>query len=108
MKVLRRRRPNYLILENVPNLARHEGGATWKTMRHRLRYAGYDTREHRFSPHQFGIPQVRDRIYIVGSRDGLDDFEWPAETPNPDMSILDALEDRPKDVKPIPEYVVNA
>ena len=40
-------------------------------MRHRLRYAGYDTREHRFSPHQFGIPQVRDRIYIVGSRDGV-------------------------------------
>jgi DNA (cytosine-5)-methyltransferase 1 len=107
MQVLRLRRPKYLVLENVPNLARHEGGATWKTMRHRLRYAGYDTREHRFSPHQFGIPQVRDRIYIVGSRDGLDDFEWPAETPNPEMSIVDALEARPKDAKPIPEYVVK-
>ncbi|MEX2016549.1 MAG: DNA (cytosine-5-)-methyltransferase, partial [Candidatus Hydrogenedentales bacterium] len=70
MQVLRLRKPKYLILENVPNLARHEDGATWKTMRHRLRYAGYDTLEHRFSPHHFGIPQVRDRNYIVGCRDG--------------------------------------
>jgi DNA (cytosine-5)-methyltransferase 1 len=62
IQVLRFRRPKYFILENVPNLARHQGGATWKTMRHRLRYAGYETRERRFSPHQFGIPQIRDRI----------------------------------------------
>ena len=65
VRVLRVRKPKYFILENVPNLARHEGGATWKSMRRRLRCAGYDTREHRFSPHQFGIPQVRDRIYII-------------------------------------------
>jgi len=107
MQILRLRKPNYVILENVPNLARHEGGATWKRMRHRLHCAGYDTREHRFSPHQFGIPQIRERIYIVGSRDDLDDFEWPAETPNPDMSIVEALEDHPKDAKPIPEYVIK-
>jgi DNA (cytosine-5)-methyltransferase 1 len=107
VQVLRFRKPRYFILENVPNLARHEGGATWKTMRHRLRYSGYDTRERRFSPHQFGIPQVRERIYIVGSRDGLDDFGWPAETPNPDMSIIEALEDHPKEAKPIPDYVVK-
>ena len=107
IQVLRFRRPKYFILENVPNLARHRGGETWNTMQRRLRYAGYDTCEHRFSPHQFGIPQVRDRIYIVGSRNGLDGFEWPAETPNPEMSIIDTLEDRPRDAKPIPEYVVK-
>ena len=107
MKVLRFRSPKYLILENVPNLARHGDGSTWKTMRHRLRYAGYDTLEHRFSPHQFGIPQVRDRIYIVGSREGLDDFEWPAEKPQTEMSIMDALENHPKDAKPVPDYVIN-
>jgi DNA (cytosine-5)-methyltransferase 1 len=107
MQILRLRKPTFVILENVPNLARHEDGATWKAMRRRLRYAGYDTREHRFSPHQFGIPQIRERIYIVGSRGSLDDFEWPAETPDPKMSILNALEDHPKDAKPIPEYVVS-
>jgi DNA (cytosine-5)-methyltransferase 1 len=70
-------------------------------MRHRLRRAGYDIREQRFSPHQFGIPQIRERIYIVGSLGGLDDFDWPTETPDPQMSILNALEDYPKDAKPI-------
>ena len=107
IQVLRLRKPRYLILENVPNLARHEDGATWTTMRRRLRYAGYDTREHRLSPHQFGIPQVRDRIYIVGSRDGLDHFQWPAETPDPEMSIVDVLEDHPNDARPIPDCVVK-
>jgi DNA (cytosine-5)-methyltransferase 1 len=105
--VLRLRKPSYFILENVPNLARHEGGATWKTMRHRLRCAGYSTAEHRFSPHQFGIPQIRERIYIVGAMHGLDQFHWPAETPDPQMSIVEALEDRPKDARPIPQYVIN-
>ena len=33
--------------------------------------------DHRLSPHQFGIPQVRDRVYIVGCRSGLDHFDWP-------------------------------
>jgi DNA (cytosine-5)-methyltransferase 1 len=76
-------------------------------MRHRLRYAGYDTQEHRFSPHQFGIPQIRERIYIVGSRRGLDNFKWPAETPNSSMSIIEALEDHPEDAKALPDYVVK-
>ncbi len=107
MKILEHRRPTYLILENVPNLSRHNNGATWKRMSNRLRCAGYDIREHRFSPHQFGIPQIRDRIYIVGSRHGLNEFNWPKETPNPDMSIVDALEDNPSDAKPIPQYVID-
>jgi DNA (cytosine-5)-methyltransferase 1 len=107
VRVLRTHRPKFFILENVSNLARHEGGATWNSMRRRLRYAGYDTREHRFSPHQFGIPQVRDRIYIVGSRCGLNGFQWPEETPNAEMSIVDALEDHPRDAKALPEYVVK-
>lgn len=106
MKILRYRKPKFLILENVPNLARHNSGKTWKSMSHRLRLAGYTIKEHRFSPHQFGIPQVRDRIYIVGCRDGLTGFSWPKESPDSDMSIIRALEDSPADAKPLPTQVV--
>lgn len=81
--ILHARKPKFLILENVPNLSRHDSGRTWSKMSNRLRRAGYAIREHRFSPHQFGIPQVRDRIYIVGCRDGLRTFDWPVETPPP-------------------------
>lgn len=105
--VLRFRKPKYLILENVPNLARHASGATWRKMKSRLRRAGYSVDEHRFSPHQFGIPQVRERIYIVGRRGGLQGFEWPKECPDPAMSIISALEHNPSDAKPLPKYVID-
>ena len=107
MRILRKHKPKYLILENVPNLAQHNDGTTWRKMSNRLRYAGYKIKEHRFSPHQFGIPQVRERIYIVGCRDGLDRFFWPPETPDPNMSIVDMLESNPADARQLPEYVVE-
>jgi DNA (cytosine-5)-methyltransferase 1 len=107
MRILRARNPTYLILENVPNLAQHSSGETWRRMSNRLKRAGYEISEHRFSPHQFGIPQVRERIYIVGSRGGLDEFTWPAESPDPAMSIVDALEDHPPDARPLPPLVIE-
>ena len=75
--ILKARTPEFIILENVPNLARHNGGETWAEMRTRLEKAGYEIDEHRLSPHQFGIPQIRERIYIVGCRSGLSRFRWP-------------------------------
>ena len=80
LAILRGRNPEFIILENVPNLARHQGGKTWQTMRAKLEAIGYRIDEHRLSPHQFGIPQIRERIYIVGRRSGLDDFRWPDPT----------------------------
>src|SRR5580700_9258790 len=73
-------------------------------MSNRRKRAGYKIDEHRFSPHQFGIPQIRERIYIVGCRDGLDDFAWPAETPDPNMSIVNALETQPEDARQLPKF----
>ena len=107
MQILRARTPEFLLLENVPNLERHHGGETWTGMINRLRRAGYTVRMKRFSPHQFGIPQVRDRIYIVGRRGGLDGFQWPVATPNPKMSIIEALERNPKDARPLPKQVID-
>lgn len=60
--ILRHRKPTDLILENVPNLARHAGGQTWAGMKAKLEAAEYSIQDHRYSPHQFGVPQIRDRI----------------------------------------------
>ncbi len=107
IRILRTRQPKYFILENVPNLTRHDEGRTWKTMGHRLRRAGYAIQEHRCSPHHFGIPQVRERIYIVGCRDGLKEFSWPVASPAPNMSIVAALLDNPPDAKPLSKQVID-
>lgn len=79
--VLEAKRPRRFILENVPNILRHRGGATLELIRRRLEDdLGYTVKVHRFSPHEFGVPQIRERAYFVGSSDGLDDFEWPHRT----------------------------
>ena len=82
-QILKVKRPRCFILENVPNILRHDGGRTQRKIIAMLAALEYSVKVDHFSPHQFGIPQVRDRAYFVGSLDGMDDFEWPAEHKDP-------------------------
>src|SRR6266566_1834953 len=74
LRVIQHRRPKYLILENVPNLEYHRKGRLWQTLKSLLENEGYKVAIETISPHQFGIPQIRTRIYIVGSFEPLDEF----------------------------------
>lgn len=80
-------KPKYIFLENVSNLKGHDNGNTWNVIYNRLyNDLGYDVKETILSPHQFGIPQHRKRIYIVGIRKdlgGLGDFQFPVPTNTP-------------------------
>lgn len=93
--ILRLKQPRFFIIENVPNLIRHNRGQTWSIMCDQLRDAGYDPRFKRLSPHMFGIPQKRERAFIVGDREGLDDFAWPIPETTPRTSIRSVLDDDP-------------
>lgn len=79
VEILRKKKPNFFILENVPNLLKHDGGRTWAEIQKLLGPdgLGYHVRAEKYSPHNFGIPQIRERVYIVGSLATLDRFEWP-------------------------------
>lgn len=66
--ILRHQQPQYLLLENVPNLLAHNDGQTWSTIHGWLSDAGYDLGWRVLSPHDFGLPQTRRRVYIVGRR----------------------------------------
>ncbi len=107
LKILRRHQPEYFILENVPNLSRHGGGETWVKMKQRLQATGYAVDDHRLSPHRFGIPQIRERIYIIGRKSGLNGFSWPEMKPHEPTSILNALEKQPVDAKPLSRQVIE-
>ena len=61
-------RPNYIILENVRNLLSHDNGNTWKVIQDTLDEVGYNFKEIVMSPHQLGVPQLRERVYILGLR----------------------------------------
>lgn len=74
VKILEFRRPKYFILENVPFIKQHDNEETWKYMERELKRLNYHVEHKNYSPHEFGIPQHRLRIFIVGSRDGLANF----------------------------------
>ena len=75
-------KPAVLFLENVPNLVKHDNGNTFSVIQSRLNALGYNFEYSILSPHKFGIPQVRKRVYIVAIRSDLvnnNRFEFPEE-----------------------------
>lgn len=70
-RILEEKHPKYVLLENVRNLASHDHGRTYAIICGVLNEIGYRLPDHPLvlSPHQFGIPQVRERIYIPGVYD---------------------------------------
>ncbi|MEI7812119.1 MAG: DNA (cytosine-5-)-methyltransferase [Ignavibacteria bacterium] len=76
IKILKHRTPNYFILENVPFIRKHDNRATWKYMYDELTNLGYEVAHEIYSPQDFGIPQHRKRIFIVGSLNGLGKFTF--------------------------------
>jgi DNA (cytosine-5)-methyltransferase 1 len=95
--------PEYIFLENVPNLKNHDHGRTWKYIHQKLEEK-YDVQEKVISPHKLGIPQHRSRIYIVGrlkSKGGLQGFTMPESSFKGKLSINSIIEDNPKDYTPM-------
>ena len=107
IRILRNHKPRYFIIENVPNLVRHRQGKTWRTIKHRLRLAGYSVRDKLLSPHNFGVPQIRERVFIVGRRGGLNAFSWPARAQESDLSICSVLDKRPDDARRLPAHFIR-
>lgn len=111
-------RPRYIFLENVSNLKGHDGGRTWETIKNRLEELRYEVKEKILSPHQFGIPQHRRRIYIVcENRDfgRLEDFSFPEENQIPcdikkiidptDTNIIKLKQDTRQQIKVWQEFI---
>ncbi|HEX6534006.1 MAG TPA: DNA (cytosine-5-)-methyltransferase [Gemmatimonadaceae bacterium] len=104
-RIVRHHQPSFVILENVPNLKSHNGGNTYERLEARLRKAGYEVQEQRLSPHQFGIPQIRERIFIVAAKAGLSGFSWPQPDPERESTIDSVLDSSPPEARPLPSHV---
>ena len=106
--ILKEKKPNYFILENVPNLLKHNEGKTWLEIQDILgpKGLGYEIKAERLSPHYFGIPQIRERVYIVGALSGLDNFTWP-QVPHSTCSIETILDKTPLNNRPLSKQVID-
>jgi DNA (cytosine-5)-methyltransferase 1 len=102
-------KPEYVFLENVPNLKGHDQGNTWSFIRKKLSIK-YDVKERVMSPHKFGVPQHRSRIYIVcrlKTKGGLSDFEFPEGDYKGILSIKSIIEKKPKEYTAIKPDSLN-
>lgn len=91
VRILKAKKPKYIILENVRNLMSHDHHNTWNVISNTLDLIGYNVKPIIMSPHQLGIPQLRERVYILGIRKedyaGILEFDVPDKK---DKSKLDA------------------
>lgn len=83
--ILRKHQPKAFFLENVKGLAIHDKGRTLKTILEHLNDAGYDVVPPQIlNAMDYGVPQHRERIYIIGFRKDLkiniDSFHYPEPT----------------------------
>lgn len=65
-RVARQKRPKYILLENVPGLLSHDKGRTFATILSTLNDMGYSVEWQVLNSADFGVPQSRKRVYIVG------------------------------------------
>lgn len=98
-RILKYHKTKYIILENVRNLASHDHGNTWKTIYTHLNELGYrlTPKPLILSPHQFGVPQLRERVVILGiydpeNKDRDLEFDFNKLKSKDDNNIYDILE----------------
>ena len=101
-EIIKKKQPKAIFLENVKGLRSHDKGKTLATilnvLREDLNY--YVPEPQVLNAKQFGVPQNRERVFIVGFRKdlGVDEFQYPGPT-NKDVVLDDILEHEEVSVK---------
>lgn len=105
VKALRHFRPQWFLAENVGGLRNANDGKAFAKILAELKGAGYRITPHLYKFEEYGIPQARHRLIIVGIREDLDvTFRVPSTTPyaGVDNTCRTAIE-----VPPIPADALN-
>jgi len=110
VRILQYHQPEYALLENVRNLASHDHGNTWNVIHDTLVQIGYNVSPEPviFSPHYIGVPQHRERVFIMCVRKDigtLPDFCFN-ESNIPACCIDDILQDE-SEIPNLPKYLLK-
>ena len=91
-RILKDKNPAAFMLENVRNLTAHDNGNTFRVIRDHLQALGYHVYAKVLNALDFGVPQRRERIIIVGFLDDVN-FSFPEPVPEEQRKTLsDILE----------------
>src|SRR3989344_5252408 len=90
-RILRAKQPKAFLLENVKQLTTHDDGRTFKVILEHLENLGYFVHYKVLNGLNFGVPQKRERIMIVGFKENYP-FEFPTSNGGKSSTLSDILE----------------
>ncbi|WP_210487257.1 DNA cytosine methyltransferase [Rufibacter aurantiacus] len=91
-RVVSETKPSVFIYENVKGLINHDKGNTWKVVQDVFHELGYKTYSQVLNSKDYGIPQHRERIFVVGFKDHSVEFTFPKKV-KLEHTMQDFLED---------------
>lgn len=94
-EIVKHHKPRVVLLENVKGFKSHDKGRTFETVKQNLESLGYNIFEKVLNAKDFGVPQNRERIYIIGVLEDIK-FVFP-ETPYLKTKLGDILEENVDD-----------
>lgn len=110
-RIIKEKKPKMFLLENVKNFATHDNGRTLSLILKTLKELDYDVFYKVLRSSDFGVPQARERVYIVGFKKimKVTEFEYPEPLPESDTAVVrDILEKAlPPDAKTIDKEVIS-
>ncbi|MBR5319582.1 MAG: DNA cytosine methyltransferase [Peptococcaceae bacterium] len=88
VKILDYHRPKVVFLENVKNFEKHDGGKTLERVKSELMKRKYIVYSKVLCASDYGIPQARNRIYIIAFRNDLDSSQFSFPVPFDEYKVL--------------------
>ena len=97
-RILKEKKPKAFMLENVRNLTAHDGGNTFKVIKEHLEALGYTVYTKVLNALDYGVPQKRERIFIVGFLEPII-FHFPEPVPEEERKLLTDILEKDVDKK---------
>lgn len=92
-RILNECKPQAFIFENVKNILYHDGGKTFNIILETFKSLGYKVTYKVLNAIDYGIPQVRNRVFVVGFKDHNINYNYPDPKPL-DLTVQDLLEEK--------------
>lgn len=109
LRVLKDKKPLFFVLENVPGLLSKTHKSTFLHIIERFEQCGYNVSYDLLNAHDYNVPQVRRRVFVVGYRIDLKkNFDFLLVEKSPRKPVLkDAISDLPEPVAALPKNYTN-
>lgn len=92
-RILNECKPQAFIFENVKNILYHDGGKTFNIILETFKSLGYKVTYKVLNAIDYGIPQVRNRVFVVGFKDHNINYNYPDPKPL-NLTVQDLLEEK--------------